>query len=328
MSLAHARIMGAEAMRARLGELSARWAELMGRGCYAQAWQLCDAALAAHAGIDCSSWPRHEQFIWNGTAVRDRRVLVRCYRGYGDTVQMARFLPRLHRQARHVAVWAPALLHPLLRRIGGVDRLEPLHEGHPGIDCDVDLEICELAHVFRVSRAELPHTVPYLAAARPAPRFTRAPRVGLVWQSGAWDPLRSVPWSGLLPLRTVPGVHWLILQRGPGLRSWGGEFGSVPAIRDLIDELNGLASLDLLITVDTFSAHLAGALGVPVWLLLHSRPDWRWGAQGGRTPWYPSMRLLRQSRPGDWRPLVRRVRRDLLSMLHSARTRTGSRTAY
>jgi hypothetical protein len=98
-----------------------------------------------------------------------------------------------------------------------------------------------------------------------------------------------------------------VLQRGPALREWNGEFGEVPEIRDVIDEAAALQALDLLITVDTLSAHLAGALGVRTWTLIPAQADWRWMESREDSPWYPTMRLFRQQHPGDWLDVLDRV---------------------
>ena len=241
-----------------------------------------------------------------------RRVLVRCYHGLGDTVQFIRYAPRLRAVAREVIVWAQAGLVPLVRTVPGVDRVLPLHDGAPEVEFDADVEIMELAHVFRSTAGTLPAAVPYLHV-DPAADLPRRPgrrAVGLVWEAGAWDPRRSVP-AGLLAetLGEVPDVDWHLLQRGRALGEMPGGFGMDAGSDDPVQVARTMRALDLVISVDSFPTHLAGALGVPTWTLLPSPADWRWLEDRSDNPWYPTMRLFRQdpARSGDWRPVLARV---------------------
>jgi hypothetical protein len=172
----------------------------------------------------------------------------------------------------------------------------------------------ELPHALRVTLATLPNEVPYLQIpghVRAKPRERLRPSVGLVWQSGSWDARRSVAPELLQWLTRIPSIHWKILQRGPALEAWPMGVGEIPMIRDTVEEAAELQRLDLLITVDTLSAHLAGALGVRTWTLLPTDADWRWMEDREDTPWYPTMRLFRQSKPGDWESVLARLTREL-----------------
>lgn len=276
----------------------------MRQGDFAAAWEVSDAALLRPRD---PSAPRHLQRVWNGDPLEGKRVLVRCYHGLGDTVQFARYLPRLKAIAAEVIVWVQPALIPLL---GGVDRLLPLHDGAPGVEYDAEVEIMELAHVFRT----VPGDVPYLhAPPLPAPP-SEGLKVGLVWRAGDWDERRSIP---LRFLTSLPDVSLYALQRGAGLAEWREEFG--PNVgSDLAEETAGvMQSLDLIISIDSFPAHLAGALGRPTWTLLHSDADWRWMNDREDSPWYPTMRLFRQKRPGDWDSVIAQLTRKLTSF-HSA----------
>lgn len=270
----------------------------MRRGDFETAWKISDAALRLPRDF---SAPRHLQRIWNGDSPEGKRVLVRCYHGLGDTVQFARYLPMLRAVAAEVTVWVQPALIELLR---GVDRLLPLHDGAPDVEYEVDVEIMELAHVFRT----VPGGVPYLQAAPIAVPEGAGLKVGLVWQAGGWDERRSIP---LQLLTSLPDVSFYALQRGPGLSSWQAEIG--PSVgSDRAEVAAGvMQSLDLIISIDSFPAHLAGALGRPVWTLLHSDADWRWMEGREDSPWYPTMRLFRQERPGDWAGIIERVAREL-----------------
>lgn len=284
-----------------------RWMYHMRRGEFEAAWALSDAVLRARAGVPCWHLPRHLQYVWDGTPLAGKRVLVRCYHGLGDTIQFIRYVPLIKAIAAEVSVWAQPTLLPLLRTMRGVDRLIPLHDGTPDVSYDVDVEVMELPHVFRTTLHTIPADIPYLRVEPVSPPHKERLAVGLVWRAGEWDAQRSIPFAHLAPLAEVPGITWYIFQRGPGLAEWRGGFGVVPAARDLFEEAQLMRALDLLISVDTMPAHLAGALGVPVWTLLPAEADWRWMEGRDDSPWYPTMRLFRQQRFHDWTPVITRV---------------------
>jgi len=279
----------------------------MRRGEFDAAWEIGDAVLRARGGEPRDDLPRHLQPVWNGAPVDSQRVLVRCYHGLGDTVQFIRFAPLLRRRAAEVTVWAQPALIPLLRTARGIDRLLPLHDAAPGVEYDVDVEVMELAHLLRATPATLPAEVPYLHAdPAPLPRDGRL-AVGVVWKAGDWDDRRSVPLPLLAPLAALPGVTLHILQRGDALAERPAGLGVVSGSDDVAETARVMRALDLVISVDSMPAHLAGALGVPVWTLLHVDADWRWMERREDTPWYPTMRLLRQEHPGAWEPVIARV---------------------
>jgi hypothetical protein len=289
-------------MRVESYELAA-WLAAMRRGNFAVAWEISDRVLARGvAEGPCWASPRHEQSVWDGRRLESHhRVLVRCYHGLGDTIQFARFLPLLAQRVRELIVWAQPPLIPLLATMPDVGRLLPLHDGAPGVDYDVDIEIMEIPHVLRTTLASLQAEVPYLHVPE-APRLSDRCCLGVVAQSGVWDPHRSVPPDLLAALGRLPGVALFSLQPG----------GSIPGAVDASDEdllvtAARVRALDLVVTVDTLMAHLAGALGVPTWTLLQADADWRWMADRDDSPWYPTMRLFRQPRPGAWEPVVASV---------------------
>lgn len=304
-----------------MNDEGAAWMRHMRRGDFVAAWAVSDEVLRAHQGVSCTDRPRHEQWVWDGTPVEGRRVLVRCYHGLGDTLQFIRFAPKLREVAREVIVWAQPELIPLLHTAPGIGRLLPLHDGAPEVEFDVDVEVMELAHLFRATPGTLP-PAPYLHA-EPAPlRREGRLAVGIVWQAGGWDERRSIPPHLLAPLAEVPGVEWHVLQRGPGLDERPEWLRPVSGSDDVLEAARAMKGLDLVITVDSMPAHLAGALGVPVWTLLHSDPDWRWMEGRDDSPWYPTMRLFRQPRPGAWDPVVARVGAALAERANGARTAT------
>ena len=295
-------------------DLGAAWMRHMRSGDWEAALRASDRVLASHAGEPCWHLPRHEQWVWDGTPLHGKRVLIRCYHGLGDTLQFIRYAPLARQVAREVIVWAQPALTPLLRTARGIDRLLPLHDGDVGIDYDVDVEVMELAHVFRSTLQTLPSDVPYLHA-DPAPLATDGRlAVGIVWKAGDWDERRNVPYPLVERLAEVPGVQLHVLQRGSGLQERQDGFGILSGSDDPLQAARVMRALDLVITVDSMPAHLAGALGVPVWTLLHADPDWRWMHGRDDSPWYPTMRLFRQPRAGDWESVMARVADELTRM--------------
>lgn len=294
------------------------------QGDFDAAWRISDAVLAQRRSVDCSRWPRHLQHVWDGSPLDGRHVLVRCYHGLGDTLQFVRLLPLLRRRARRVTVWMQPALLDLLRSAPGADELLPLNDGAPSIDYDVDIELMELPHALRLRPTDIPNEVPYIyvspAAAR-IPRLSRPPtaraqlRVGLVWCGGGWNPERDVPAEVLAKLASAPGAKWFSLQYPPMLAPFDVENLASRALRELAVRMQ---MLDLVISVDTMNAHLAGALGLPVWTLLPARCDWRWMTERDDSPWYPTMRLFRQRRVGDWRSVVEDVVRNLAKYSYSS----------
>jgi hypothetical protein len=288
----------------------------MRAGAFDAAWTVSDAVLRARdpATRDDPALPYHLRWVWDGRGLEGRQVLVRCYHGLGDTLQFCRYLPALRRRAAHVTLEAQPELLPLLRSLPGPDRLIPFRPDAPAPVSECDNEIMELAHALRLA----PHGAPYLAA-EPLPRPASGLLVGLCWQAGGWDPGRSVPLQALAPLGQAPGVRLVSLQRGPGMAELSA--AGAPPVLDTGDHSADvgavarlLATLDLVVTVDTMVAHLAGALGRPTWLLLKAEADWRWMA-GGRSGWYESVRLYRQARPGQWADPLAQMQADLDGLL-------------
>jgi hypothetical protein len=273
------------------------WLTAMRHGDCAAAWHISDAVLRARQTRreDCSRWPRHLQYIWDGTPLEDRRVLVRCYHGLGDTLQFVRLLEPLRQRAREVTLWVQPSLLELLSTVRGIDRLLPLHDGTPQAEFDVDIELMEVAHALRIDLNSVAKRMPYIDVSGGATNATRSlsslVNVGLAWRSGDWDAERSIPTSVLGSLARVCNVAFHSLQyplETPPFKS-----GNL-ACKDIAQMAQAMTGLDLVITVDTMVAHLAGALALPTWILLADRPDWRWMEQRTDTPWYPTMRLFRK----------------------------------
>ncbi len=287
--------------------------DAMRRGDFCAAHAISDAVLADRdqSVRDDPSLPYHLRWVWDGQGFEGRDVLVRCYHGLGDTIQFARFLPELWRRAASVSVEVQPELLGLLATMRGIGRLIPFRLAAPTRPAERNVEIMELAHALRLDA--MPGSVPYLAV-RPAKLDRRSGlNVGLCWQSGGWDDARSVPFDRLRKAVAIPGAHcWCLQYRQedagdlPALRC------AVPAGADVLTTAAAVAALDVIVTVDTMVAHLAGALGRDTCLLLRRDCDWRWMAGGRRhSPWYPTMRLYRQDMEGDWSAPLARLRADL-----------------
>lgn len=299
--------------------LASRWTAAMRAQDYDLAWALARRQLDARdpADRDNPALPYHLRWVWDGRDPTGRRCLVRCYHGLGDTLQFARFLPLLARRAASVRVEGQARLLPLLGRVaaaaGVTIQLSPFDIDRPLPPSDCDLEITELPLALRATPADAP--APYL----PPRRAILPPgTVGLCHSAGDWDAARSIPAPLLQPLCAQVRCLGLVAAatRLPVLNPAGCPF-DMEATAALV------ASCDLVITVDTMVAHLAGAMGRPTWLLLKAEPDWRWPVEGHHTPWYPTMHLYHQPRAGDWAGVLARVT-DNLAAFVSTLARNGA----
>ncbi|HEX6979195.1 MAG TPA: ADP-heptose--LPS heptosyltransferase [Alphaproteobacteria bacterium] len=300
-----------------------RWVGAMLLGAYATAWTVCDEVLARRRREDFNrrDQPFHLRHVWDGSSLDGRDVLVRCYHGLGDTIQFLRYLPMLRRRAASVTVQAVPALHGLLCRAPGIDRIVPLGYGLSDPPYGIDIEIMELPYAFRTTLDTIPSRLPYLhvgpcrrAATGQRSRAELRLKVGLAWAAGDWDPRRSIPLTAFAPLASIPGITFVNLQRGPAVAAMAKARPAVPFADgpaswsdDIEDTAAIILTLDLVITVDTMVAHLAGALGRPVWTLLHFAADWRWMIDRRDSPWYPTMRLFRQPAPGAWVPVIAAV---------------------
>ncbi len=258
---------------------------------------------------------------WTGQTARGRVLLVRAEQGYGDVIQFCRYLPMAAERVR-VVVQAPAVLHRLLATLPGI---ECLIEPADGAKTDFYCSMLSLPAIFGTAEASIPADIAYLRAAPDATAAWRdrlagveGLKVGIAWAGSPTlrhDGRRSIEPAALGDLFATPGVSFISLQKdGPfardvNLTDWTRE------LDDFADTAALIAALDLVISVDTAVAHLAGALGKPVWLLNRFAPDWRWRLETTDSPWYPSLRQFRQSVPDDWRDVLDRVTVELRGMV-------------
>lgn len=261
---------------------------------------------------------------WDGGPLGGKRILLHAEQGLGDTLQFLRYVPLVQRAGGVVILDVQKPLQRLAATMPGVEAV--MASGEPLPAFDVHCPLMSLGLAFGTEVGTIPAEVPYLrvpedateaAAARAWPEGLR---VGLVWagsQTHPGDRFRSMSLAQLEPLLAVEGVHFFSLQMGAAdaiAQARGKIVDMAPASGEMAETAASLEHLDLLITVDTSVAHLAGALGRPVWVLVPFVPDWRWMMGREDSPWYPTMRLFREERVGDWGPVVERVRGELVRL--------------
>jgi tetratricopeptide (TPR) repeat protein len=261
------------------------------------------------------------RLLWDGSPLEGRTILLHAEQGLGDTIQFVRFATMVHERGGVVILECQPGLRTLLAGCPGVDRV--VAPGEPRPEFAVHAPLLSLPGILGTTMDTIPAPVPYLRAedsrvARWRRELGGLPgfRVGIVWGGNPEhrnDRRRSIPPDRFVPLAETVGVRLVGLQKGPGAERWD-ETGRRPPILDLGGRLEDfadtaavLANLDLLISCDTAVVHLAGALGVPAWVALPSDPDWRWLLGRDDSPWYPSLRLFRQDRPGDWAGVFERI---------------------
>ncbi len=272
---------------------------------------------------------RHDAPRWDGSPLEGRTLLVYSEQGFGDTLQFIRFLPAVLARGGNVFVEVQPALVPLLRAsgfsgvIGGGTQLPRF---------DLQIPLLSLPGVFGTTVDTVPAPVHYLAAdpkllkswrarLRDVPGF----KVGIVWQGNAaytFDQFRSIPLANYTPLAEVAGVQLVSLQKHAGVEQLAALGGTVMDLGSALDCQGGafmdtaavMCNLDLVITSDTAAAHLAGGLGANVWVALSAAPEWRWMNDRADSPWYPTMRLFRQSKLGDWASVFCRMKSELAKL--------------
>lgn len=282
---------------------------------FAEGWPLYEGRLYIHStpGVPPSS--RCPQ--WHGETLRGKTILVVPEQGLGDALQFCRYIPWLKAQgAARVTLACWPSQQSVMKTLAGADEVVSLADLKPQVGThDFWTFLLSLPLHAQTDLANIPARVPYLFA-DPARVAVHAPllagdglRVGIVWRGNPQHPNdgdRSLPGLDVLaPLWSIAGVRFFSLQKSddplPAAPSGLPLVDLAPAIGDFSDTAALLSQLDLLITVDSAVAHLAGALGVPCWILLpHFKTDWRWLRARSDSPWYPKTRLFRQPRRGDW----------------------------
>ena len=288
---------------------ASKWTIYMLLGDYEGAWRLSDA-ISRRGAPDVHR-------LWNGERLRGRRVMVRCLHGYGDAVQFLRYAPRLREIAAEVVYEVPPRLFEVATWIKGVEQVVTWGERRPRdpVPWDVQVEVMQLPYVFRTQLHDLPLIERYLEpppTARGAVLNERF-RVGINCTAGRWNAERSIERRLLSVLDAMGGIELFDLRGGEEAlvdhdskseETWR----DYPQVRHSIGGLaRAILQMHLVITVDTLAAHLAGAMGVPCWIMLQHEADWRWLHRRTDSPWYPSVQLFRQPVAGNWTHVVEQV---------------------
>jgi Tfp pilus assembly protein PilF len=293
------------------GDLAAGWQE------YEWRWRL--------PGVGLSPLPIP---IWDGSPLGGRSILLRAEQGFGDTIQFVRFASLLEQAGGFVVVECQPTLVSLIARVSGVR--QTMTRGAAMRRCDVQVPLASLPHLLGITElSAIPAPPSYLQADprlvtqwRERLTLADAMRVGIAWKGSSGHPQdchRSIPVDQFAPLATIPGVKLVSLQPGlqaPASLHAAQPLGTPSDEQPLSFEETAaiLANLDLVITCDTAVAHLAGALGVPVWIALPLVPDWRWLLEREDSPWYPNTRLFRQTRLDDWAEVFTRISAELATL--------------
>ena len=266
---------------------------------------------------------------WAGEELSDKSLMICAEQGLGDTIQFIRYLPLALTRAKRVILWVQPALKALFRNVEGVT-LRGMDERSGGFY--VYCPLLSLPPIFGTTPETIPPVAPYFRAEPAAVERWRTRlgqgrmRVGVCWQGmpdNAADKGRSFPLACLAPLAKVPGVRLISLQKNFGTEQLANlpEGMKVETLGDDFDAESGafvdsaavMETLDLVVTADTAIAHLAGSLARPTWIALEHAAEWRWGLGAADTPWYPSMRLFRQTAAGDWTGVFQQIAEALAS---------------
>ena len=286
---------------------------------------------------------RASSTLWKGEPLRGRTILLHAEQGLGDTLQVCRYAPLIAAADARVILEVQPSLVRLLSRLPGVTEVVAKGDSSPPVDLHCPL--MSLPRAFRTTLETIPGK-PYLEA---EPALTAAWRrrldglaglkVGLVWAGGrranlavaSLDVRRSMTLDMMAPLGDVPGVSFVSLQKADPAAAASRPSGMTlhdftADLNDFADTAALVAELDLVISVDTSVAHLAGGLGKPVWLLNRFDTDWRWLLNRDDSPWYPTLRQFRQPRPGEWDPVIAAVRDALERLVAGDRNQLRARS--
>ena len=265
---------------------------------------------------------------WKGEPLNGGTIVLGLEQGAGDAVQFIRFAPEIVARGGRVVVECQPSLRTLLATAPGVSAVVDPGAQVPGAVCYAPL--MSVPHLLGTSLETIPKSIPYLSAGKPPVDLPKnGLRVGLVWRGNPQhehDQWRSISLEQLQPLLDVPGVSFFSLQVGDAQNEltqapWNGRMVDLsPHLKDFSATAAVIADLDLVISVDTAVAHVAGALGKPVWVLIPQGNDWRWLHGRNDSPWYPTLRLLRQRRLRNWVPAINGMVRELTTVAAAAKT--------
>ena len=306
-------------------------------GNFKDGWQEYEWRWEADVG---KPWKRDfPQPLWDGTDLSGKTILLHAEQGFGDTLQFIRYAPLVAKHGAQVIIECQPEMKSLLQSVEGVTRLAA--KGEPLPDFDVHAPLLRLPMAFETMLDTIPTQVPYITADPERAAVWRRRiagkrntfKVGLAWSGNPTqgnDRNRSCSLAMYAALGRVRDVAFYSLQKGEAAKQTASPLDGMALIdftgdlHDFADTAALMSNLDLIISVDTSVAHLAGAVGKPVWTLLTFAPDWRWLLEREDCPWYPTMRLFRQERPGDWPGAVARAAEALQDMVRVGRVSVRS----
>jgi len=286
-----------------------------------QGWQAYESRWQVPAFLEAEQ--HYPQSRWEGEPFAGKTLLLFWEQGFGDTLMFVRYAPRVKALGGRVLLVAQAQLADLVATCPGID--EVIAYGEPLPAFDLQLPLLSLPWIFRTDLTSIPSEIPYLDVPKRVPNRRGIAdliaathgkvRVGLVWAGSPIhknDARRTIPSRALGALGASTEVAWFSFQVGRSEEvPFPGMISLEPLLSTFSDTAYALSAMDLVITVDTALAHLAGAMGIPTLLLVSSLPDWRWLMGRDDSPWYPSLRIYRQPSPGDWDSVIQRVISDL-----------------
>jgi FKBP-type peptidyl-prolyl cis-trans isomerase 2/TolA-binding protein len=276
--------------------------------------------------------PSFPKPIWNGEPIHGKKLLIITEQGLGDALQFLRYIPLIYKKGVKIIFTCSEELIPLIKNHEEISEIIPRNSIVP--EFDYYCSLLSLPLIFNTTINNIPQNIPYINATKKSIKYwhnklsnnQNKMKIGIVWAGNPkhkMDKKRSIPLKTYYPLFDLKGVAFYSLQKGKGSEQVDDESKKMGLI-DLTNEINDFSdtagfimNLDLVITVDTAVAHLAGALGRPVWVLIPYIPDWRWMLNREDSPWYPTMRLFRQSSRGDWETVVIKIRQELERLISS-----------
>jgi tetratricopeptide (TPR) repeat protein len=314
-----ARMVTPDSARLRLNEGIA----MLALGVWPEGWERLEARLSIPPPEGVGPFPDNIP-QWRGEPdIAGKSILLHAEQGLGDTLQFIRYAPLVAARGARVVLRVQPALGPLFARLPIADTVFTFFDAVP--DVDLQCPVASLPLAFRTTLANLPAQVPYLGA---PPEYLmlwqallglrRRKRIGIAWFGRQNMPHRSLPLHTLAPLllgRQDVEFHSLQKEMPESDRRWLATHGVVvdhtEDQRNFLDTTALVARMDMVLSIDTAMAHLAGALGKPVWIMLPFSADWRWLVGRSDSPWYPTARLFRQKRPGDWNGVVAEVAQAL-----------------
>lgn len=263
---------------------------------------------------------------WHGQNIPDQTLLIHAEQGIGDNLQFIRYIPIVRKKVGKLILRTYPSLTKILENFPAIDQIILLEDAFPNFDYHIPL--LSLPYLCQTDLSNIPNDIPYLKATGSDIKLDAQPntllKIGIVWGAKHDHPTsihRSCCLDDLAILTTIPHIQLYSLQKGPQTNDLANHplqtkiIDLDNSINDLTDTANIIQQLDLIISVDTSVAHLAGAMGKPVWLLLAFSPDWRWLLDRSDSPWYPTMQIFRQDKPGNWQSILQTVHGKLSDII-------------